>query len=94
MQRTKCEVFTWDGQMPANTIPGFTLAGRVVDGSFELGFICVGAPIGSDGYVKATMKMKVDELKEEVRKVTKLLGGEKHALWTILRSSFAHKLEY
>ena len=36
------------------------------------------------------MKVKV----EEVRKVTDLLADEKQALWTILRSSFAHKLEY
>ena len=47
--------------MPANAIPGFTLAGRDVEGSFEPGFICVGAPIGSDPYVKETMKVKVDE---------------------------------
>ena len=94
LQRTKCEVFSWMGQIPAGVIPGFTLAGSTVDGVFTPGFICVGSPIGSDAYVKAKMKVKVEELRKEVLKTVSLLKDEKQALWTCLRSSFSHKLEY
>ena len=59
-----------------------------------LGFICMGAPIGTDKYVEATMDFKVEELRDEVKKVEAVLGEDKQGLWTILRSSFAHKLEY
>ena len=94
LQRTKREVFNWSGQMPDDCVPGFTLAGTIVNGNFEPGFICVGAPIGSDIYVKAKMAVKVAELREEVRLTVSLLKSEKQALWTCLRTSFSHKLEY
>ena len=55
LQRKKCEVFSWTGEVPEGCVPGFTLAGRWVDGRFEPGFICVGAPIGTDMYVKSTI---------------------------------------
>ena len=67
LQHTKCEVFSWSGQMPDDCVPGFILAGTTVNGNFEPGFICVGAPIGADIYVKAKMAVKVAELREEVR---------------------------
>ena len=94
LQRTKCEVFSWSGQMPADVIPGFSLAGTEVNGSFEPGFICVGAPIGSDTYVKEMMKKKVGEVRVEVKKTVSLIKGEKQSLWTCLRSSISHKMEY
>ena len=68
LQRTKCKVFSWTGEMPNNVIPGFTLAGTEVDGRFEPGFICVGAPIGTDSYVKNMMRKKVSELRVKVTK--------------------------
>ena len=55
LQRTKCEVFSWTGEMPDNVIPGFTLAGTDVDGRFKPGLICVRALIGTDSYVKKMM---------------------------------------
>ena len=54
----------------------------------------MGAPIGSDAYVKEMMRRKVSELKAEVSKTKSLLKGEKQALWTCLRTSFSLKLEY
>ena len=68
LQRTKCKVFSWTGEMPNNVIPGFTLAGTEVDGRFEPGFICVGAPIGTDSHVKNMMRKKVSELRVKVTK--------------------------
>ena len=65
-----------------------------MDGVWEPGFICVGAPFGSDVYCKAMLARKVEELEVEVEKAKDLLGCEKQALWTCLRASFAHKLEY
>ena len=53
LQRTKCEVFSWSGVMPDNPIPGFTLAGTMVEDIFQPGFICEGAQ--TDEYVEATM---------------------------------------
>ena len=94
LQRVKCQVFSWSGELPDNTIPGFTLAGTRVGDTFHPGFICVGAPIGSDEYVKETMKVKVEELRVEVEKVMEVLGEERQGLWAVLHSSFAHKLEY
>ena len=35
LQRTKCEVFSWSGVMPVNPIPGFTLAGTMVEDTFQ-----------------------------------------------------------
>ena len=32
---------------------GFSRAGDVIDGNWEPGFMCVGAPIGTDAYCKA-----------------------------------------
>ena len=40
------------------------------------------------------MAVKVAELREEVRLTVSLLKSEKQALWTWLRTSFSHKLEY
>ena len=40
------------------------------------------------------MRKKVKELKEEVDATIELLGEEKQALWTCLRASLSHKLEY
>ena len=84
-------VFSWLDVKLDNPNPGFTLAGTMVEDTFQPGFICLGAPIGSDEYVEATIAVKVEELRE---KVEALLGEDKQGLWTILQSSFAHKLEY
>ena len=49
-ERTKTEVFNWEGDLPDGTPAGLTLAGQEVDGVFEHGFIMYGVPIGSDAY--------------------------------------------
>ena len=94
LQRSKCEVFTWSGERPEGCIPGFLQAGEEVDGRFESGFVCVGAPLGTDRFVGEVMRRKVEELRVEANRTVELLGEEKQALWTVLRASFSHKLEY
>ena len=56
--------------------------------------MCVGVPLRSDHYVLAKMEEKLTELQEEVSRASSLLGKEKHSLWTVLRSSTLHKLDY
>ena len=89
-QRSKCEVFSWSGELPAHCPRGFKLAGDVISGRFEPGLMVVVAPLGSDNWVKSKMQMKM----QKVEKVTATLGEEKQAMWTLLRSSFAHKRGY
>ena len=45
-ERTKTEVFTWDGVLPEQATPGLTRAGVTVDGVFEPGFLCHGVLLG------------------------------------------------
>ena len=40
------------------------------------------------------MEEKLTELQEEVSRASSVLGEEKHSLWTVLRSSTLHKLDY
>ena len=94
LQRSKCEVYTQSGDLPEDALPGFIKAGEEVDGVFLPGFMCVGAPLGSDEYVAHMMRQKVGELREEVEATVELLAEEKQALWTCLRASLSHKLEY
>ena len=55
-------VFSWEGDLPADSPPGITLAGEEVDGVFERGFECYGIPIGTDNYVKYKLKCKAGEI--------------------------------
>ena len=66
----------------------------MVDGKWEPGFMCMGVLIGSDPYVLAKMEEKLTKLQEEVSRASSVLGDEKHSLWTVLRSSTLHKLDY
>ena len=40
------------------------------------------------------MEEKLTELQEQVSRASSMLGEEKHSLWTVLRSSTLHKLDY
>ena len=94
LQRSKCEVFTWSGELPPGCPEGLTKAGMDVENVWEPGFMCVGAPFGSDSYCKAKLSEKVDELENEIKQAKNILAAEKQAMWTCLRASFSHKLEY
>ena len=51
----KSEVFSWDGVLPAGCPDGITLAGEEIKGTFQPGFLCYGAPVGTPEY--ATSKL-------------------------------------
>ena len=93
-EKTKNEVFTWDGVLPERTTPGLTRAGAVVNGVFEPGFVCYGVPVGTDNYVHHMMNMKVEEVALGANNSCNVLGEEKQALWTVLRLSNSHQLDY
>ena len=46
-ERTKTEVFTWEGGLPEGTPEGLTLAGEEVGDNFEHGFVLYGCPVGT-----------------------------------------------
>ena len=94
LQRSKTEVFSWDGTLPAGIPAGLVRAGQVVDGQWEPGMICYGIPVGTDGYVLSKLNEKVSEVAAEVETVTEVLQDHHQALWTVLRSSISQKLDY
>ena len=94
LQKTKTEVFTWDGSLPPGTTPGLVRAGAVVSGQWEPGLICYGVPIGTDTYVHTKLEEKVSEVAREVGTVAKVLQDERQAMWSVLCSSTSQKLDY
>ena len=93
-QRSKTEVFTWSGVLPAQTTPGLVRAGALVNGVFESGFLCYGVPIGADNYVRHMLEVKVEEVAREAELSVKVLETERQTLWTVLRASLAQRLDY
>ena len=71
LQRSKTEVLSWDGRLPAGTPPGLVRAGETVAGQWEPGMICYGIPVGTDAYVEHKLDEKVCELATEVDTVVK-----------------------
>ena len=85
LQLGKCELYSLKGEKPTGCSQEVSLGGASVDGKWEPGFICVGVPIGLDPYVKEMMRRKLVDLEEEVVRASRVLGEERHSLWTILR---------
>ena len=94
LQLAKTEVYCSGQDLPPETPPGLVRAGCLVTGSFHPGMICYGVPIGSDEYVKHMLDVKVSELETQAHTMCELLGQEKQALWSVLRSSLSSKLDY
>ena len=57
-------------------------------------FFFTGGILGPPPYVRFMMDKKLDTLEDEVGRITEVLGAERQALWTVLRASTLHKLEY
>ena len=57
-ERSKTEVFLWEGPLPERTSEGLKMAGCEVEGICERGFLCYGVPIGSDRYVRQVLEGK------------------------------------
>jgi hypothetical protein len=94
LERSKTEVYTITGVLPAGTPEGLTRAGTVVGGEFLSGFVLYGIPVGESRFVKHHLSLKVQEVAREVREVLEVLQGEGQAIWTVLRSSTIMKLDY
>ena len=73
LQRTKTEVFCWEGTLPADTPHGLVNAGTLVGGRWEAGMICYGVPVGTDNYVTHMLNEKVNELTIEVETICQVL---------------------
>ena len=69
---SKYEVFTWSGQLPAQTPPGMNLAGAVVEGEWEVGCLVYGVPVETDQYVSHMLEAKVEEIAKQLPGFSKL----------------------
>ena len=94
LQWTKTQLFSWDGELPADCPPGLTLAGEEVEGVFERGFECYGIAIGTDKYVQQKLQQKAEEVARDAEQTANLLAGDRQALWSALRLSISHRFEY
>ena len=92
-QKCKTEVFAW-GELPVGTPADLQRAGAVVGGRFEPGFVCYGAAIGTDSFVRQHLVDKVTELSQVTLRSCEVLGADLQALWTLLSSSVSQKLSY
>ena len=93
-QWEKSKVLSWDGVLPAGAPEGFSLAEIMLGGTFLPGMLVYGVPVGVDLYFTTMLDSKVSEIEENAMKAVKLLGENKQALWTVLRSSIKHQFEY
>ena len=93
-EKTKTEVFTWNGIVPNNATAGLTRAGTFIDGIFEPGFLCYGVPVGTDKYVEFMMEKKMSDIAKTAKLSCDLLDEERQSLWAILRLSLSQQLDY
>ena len=93
-ERTKTEVFNWEGGLPPGTPDGLTLAGAEVDGNFEHGFIIYGVPVGSDKYCRHQLMEIARGIVSDGQKTAELLSGERQSLWSALRCSISQRFDY
>ena len=93
-EKTKSEVFTWEGVLPPHTPEGLKLAAEEVDGNIEPGFLIYGAPVGSDKYCTIQLQKIAEQIISDAQLTAELLSGERHSLWSALRCSIAHRFDY
>ena len=93
-ERTKSEVFSWQGVVPAGTPEGLRLAGEEVDEVFEPGFLMYGVPIGTDKYCTSQLMGISKRIARDGQETARLLAGERQSLWTALRCSVSHRFDY
>ena len=93
-EKSKTEVFSWNGLLPLNCTPGLTRAGLDVNGTFEPGFLCYGVPVGTDKYVEHMFGEKMIDIAKVAKNTYDVLEEERQSLWTILRLSLSQQLDY
>ena len=94
LQVRKTEVFSWSGLLPPEAPGDMKVAGTSVEGIFYPGMIVYGIPVGCDQYVKQMLNEVVDDIASEISRVQEVLTGESQAMWAVLNSSLAHKLDW
>ena len=94
MGEDKDEVLTWEGELPAGTPDGLSLAGEQVNGNFEHGFLMYGVPIGSDAYFTDQLMKIAQGIASDGQKTAELLSGERQSLWSALRCSISQRFDY
>ena len=94
LQWTKCKVYKREGDLPLITPPGLTLAGELVDGEFQRGFICFGIPLGSDAYITHKLEEQAENIINDAEKAREVLGSDYQSLWTALRLSISTRFQY
>ena len=93
-EKTKSEVFTWDGVLPPNTPEGLQLAVENIDGNNEPGFLIYGAPVGSDTYCTHQLRKIAEGIVSDAQQTVELLAGERQSLWSALRCSITSRFDY
>ena len=95
LQVSKTEVFTWTGVLPAQAPSDMKRAGVMLSGVWQPGYLCYGIPVGTRQYCQYMLMEKVREVGEEVDRVKQVLGeDDSQAIWCILKSSLAQKLDW
>ena len=95
-ERTKSEVFSWDGVAPAGTPDsgGLPLAGEEVEETFQPGFLMYGVPVGTDEYCTHKLMEIARRIASDAQQTAQLLAGERQSLWTALRVSTSRRFDY
>ena len=94
LQWSKSHIFSWDGALPEGTPEGVELAGKIIDGVFEVGFDCYGVPMGTDKFVTSELMVLAKEIAADAKKARELLSPHKQALWSTLRLSTAQRFQF
>ena len=94
LQWSKSHIFSWNGTLPESAPAGVELAGKIVDGVFEVGIDCYGVPVGTNKYVSSELMVTATDIVRDAKKTRELLSPNKQALWSTLRLSTAQRFQY
>ena len=94
LQWSKSSIFSWDGILPPGAPAGVEVAGKMVEGTFEVGFDCYGVPMGTDEYIKSELYVYAEDIVRDAIKTRKVLSTNKQAHWAALRLSIAQRFQY
>ena len=94
LETTKTKVYEATGRRPSEAPPTMPLAGVKVGEQWLPGFTCYGVEIGSNAYVKHSLRARVEEIIDQIDKVMHLLRDDPQAAWVLLSTAHAHQLDY
>ena len=94
LQWNKSCIFSWTGVLPEGCPKGVELAGKMVDGNFEVGIDCYGVPLGSQKYITSELMEMAKEVASDAVKTRQVLSTNKQAYWSALRLSISQRFQY